>query len=137
MFKYFVAVLMMYLGIATMFLPLEPNSDLGIIYETRVTLVLFGLYFFASGATLLIGKIRKMRRVTGHGLFMIYLAYTFGFILNWVGFDFSHAYGNLIGAVIMGALYLRWKHEIYYYQPLDTAENDVVESELPNDDRTK
>lgn len=115
--KYVLAAFMMYAGIATMFLPPQTGSNLGFIYENRWVIASFGVLFFISGLTLFIGKIMKRRRVIGHGLFMVYVCFLFSFILNWVGLSFYAASGNLIGSFIVGALYLRWKYYIYYYQP--------------------
>lgn len=136
MFKYIIALFMMYAGVATFFVPLEQDSRLGFIYENRVALVLFGLYFIVSGMLLFIGKIAKMRKTTGHGLFLTYNAFLFGFILNWVGLSFSHAWANLVAAVVVGGLYLRWKYHIYYYEPaLDKVREKMLESEPLDDDR--
>lgn len=117
--KYILAVFMMYAGIMTTMLPPEPSSRLGFIYESRVSLVVFGIIFFLSGLTLLVGKIKKWRRVEGWGLMANYLCFFFAFILNWVGLGWGAAWGNLIVAVVVAGLYLRWKYHIFYYEPVD------------------
>lgn len=135
-FKYVLSLFMMYAGIATMFLPIDNTSDLGFIYESRLALVAFGMFFFGSGLMLFIGKVTKMRKVAGHGLFSIYICFMFAFILNWVVLGFSAAWPNLAGAVVVGGLYLRWKYHIYYYEPpLDKVRAKMLESEPLDDDR--
>ena len=57
--KYIIALFMMYAGVMTMLTPPLDKSHLGIVYETRATLVLFGIIFFLSGLTLFVGKIMK------------------------------------------------------------------------------
>jgi len=72
MFKYFIALFMMYAGIATLFVDPTPDTKLGIIYENKVSLVILGIIIFCSGLTLFLGKILKKRRVQGWGLFAVY-----------------------------------------------------------------
>jgi len=127
MFKYFIALFMMYAGIATLFLDPTPDTKLGIIYENKVSLVILGIIIFCSGFTLFLGKILKKRRVQGWGLFAIYNCYLFAGLLNWYALGWSAAWSNLLGAVIVGALYLRWKYHIYYYDPVDKKHRLVVE----------
>lgn len=115
--KYIIALFMMYAGVMTMLTPPLDKSHLGIVYETRATLVLFGIIFFLSGLTLFVGKIMKWKRWVGHGLYAIYMCFLFATFLNWYGLGFDAAVGNMVGSVIVGALYLRWKYRIYYYEP--------------------
>lgn len=119
-FKYIIAVFMMVAGIQTMFVETDPLAP-GFIYESRTALVIIGGVFFSSGLTLFVGKLTKMRRVTGHGLFMVYSCFLFATILSWVAFGFAEATGNLIGTLVTGGLYLRWKYHIYYYDGVDKA----------------
>ena len=100
-----------------MLLNASSNSNLGFIYESRNALVLLGMFFFASGLTLFIGKIAKIRRIQGYGLFMIYSCFLFACLINWLGYGFDRAWFNMTGALITGALYLRWKYHIYIYEP--------------------
>lgn len=117
-FKYIVALFMMYAGAATMFAHAEDDgSRLGWLYESRTTLVILGFIFFLSGAVLLYGKVRKMRKTIGYGLMLVYLCFLFATILTCYGYGFKDAIPNGIGTIITGALYLRWKYHIYYYQP--------------------
>jgi len=127
--KYLIAVLMILSGINTMFFD-EPVdvSRLGFIYENRWTLFAFGVFFFISGMTLLVAKIKKMRRIVGYSLMTIYLTFLFVSILNWYAFGVGQAVGNIIGAVVVGGLYLRWKYHIYYYEPsVDRIHERMVE----------
>lgn len=107
----------MFAGIQTMFLPPDPNTRLGFIYETRPSLVSFGILFFSSGFVLFIGKIKKWKKVVGVGLMMIYLDYLFAAFLNWYAIGWSAAWGNFIGALLLGVLHLKWKRETYNPKP--------------------
>jgi uncharacterized integral membrane protein len=119
-FKYLLAIFMMYAGVATMFAhPLDDGSRVGWLYQSRVTLLGLGFIFFASGALLFYGKIRRMRRTIGHGLMAVYLCFLFATIVTWYGYGFKDAIPNGIGTLITGILYLRWKYHIYYYVPVD------------------
>lgn len=110
---------MMYIGVATMLMPADDGSELGVIYNNRLALVTFGCFFFASGLTLFIGKVVKRNKTTGHGLFMIYISFLFGFIISTLESDWNSASTNLVASLIVGALYLRWKYHIYYYDTVD------------------
>lgn len=119
-FKYLLAVFMMFAGVVTMFAHITPvEAPLGFLYSTRISLVIFGIIFFVSGATLLIGKIRKSRKWTGRGLLYIYYCFLFASIINGIS-----SYGavaewlpNAILALITGALWLRWKLKTEYVNP--------------------
>lgn len=124
--KYLLALYLMYAGIDTMFGPVADSSDLGLVYETRFTLVIFGIIFFTSGAVLLLGKIFKRMRVIGWGLYAIFLCFLFATILNWVGLGTSHAVGNLVMSILVGLLYLRWKRLYREQQVLDTPHDVVI-----------
>jgi len=116
--NYFFAVFMMYAGIVTMFLPLDyEGGRFGWLYNTRLSLVLFGIIFFLSGFVLFYGKVRKKDRLIGLGLQAIYLCYLFAALLNWVALGWYAAWQNFIGAAIVGALYLRWKYKAFYVVP--------------------
>lgn len=119
-FKYILGAFMMYAGILTMFIETQP-LDPRYVYDSRFVLATIGTFFFISGLTLFVGKLTKMRRVVGHGLFMVYCCFLFATLLSWTSFGFAEASGNLIGMLIAGGLYLRWKYHIYYYDPLDKA----------------
>lgn len=126
-FKFLMAISMMVSGVQTMLVKPLAHSHLGLVYETKATLVAFGILFFVSGALLFIGKAFKRHKMHGWGLYLIALDYTFGFILNWIGLGWSDAWVNGVFALIMSALYLRWKYHIYYYEP-KTTRQDALES---------
>lgn len=111
--KYLFAAYMMIAGVLTCFMSPTP-SKLGFFYSTRATLVVIGVIIFLSGLTLMVGKIKKNRELTGHGLFAVYLCYLFAFFLNWYALGWWAAWSNGICAVILGALYIRWKYQILY-----------------------
>jgi hypothetical protein len=118
-FKVFVAVFLMYAGIATLFLQGDTTTKLDIVYANRFVLATLGMLIFLSGATLFYGKVFKHRRIEGYGLFAAYNCYLFAGILNWYAIGWDAAWSNLIGALIMGLLYLRWKYHIYYPKRVD------------------
>lgn len=109
---------MMYAGVVTMLVDTSEPAP-GFIYNSRTALVAIGIIFFISGFTLFVGKLTKQSRTIGHGLFMVYSCFLFATLLSWVAFGFTDAVGNLIGTLITGGLYLRWKYHIFYYDPLD------------------
>lgn len=120
-FKYLIAVFMMFAGVATAFAPIEPaGADFGWLYESRYALVLYGVTFFLSGLALFWGKIRKSRKWTGIGLLWIYLSFLYAALLNmlvWGIADPSAWGGNLIVALVVGGLYLRWRFQTAYINP--------------------
>lgn len=120
-FKYLLGAFMMYAGIVTMFVTPDSGLEPGFVYESRFVLALIGTAFFISGLTLFVGKLTKMRRTTGHGLFMVYSCFLFATLLTLFTYGFMDAVPNLIGMLVSGGLYLRWKYHIYYYDPLDKA----------------
>jgi hypothetical protein len=116
-FKYLIAALMLFEGVETAIGPLRPQGgDLGFIYSNRVSLVCFGVYFFSCGAALLYGKLKKSRRWTGRGLLMTFIAFLFAGILNTMADDRLSA-ENLIAAVVLGGLWLRWRIKTSYIDP--------------------
>ena len=117
--KYIIAVFMMHAGIATVFTREDLAAEPDFIYESRGVLVTIGVLFFTSGLTLFMGKLTKMSRIIGHGLFMVYSCFLFASLLSWFSFGFVHALGNLTATLVVGGLYLRWKYHIYYYDPVD------------------
>lgn len=110
--------LMMCAGVLIMFSETEP-LDPRYVYDSRFALTTIGIIFFMSGLTLFVGKLAKMHRAVGHGLFMTYCCFLFATLLSWVSFGFAEASGSLIGMLIAGALHLRWKYHVYYYDTLD------------------
>ncbi len=129
-FKYIVAVFMMYAGVATAWMVTEHEHDprLGFIYNHHWSLVLLGVIFFLAGAVLFWGKVRKKRRTIGHGLMATYLCFLFGAIIVWYADGVVAAVPNSIAALITAGLYLRWKYHIYYYEPsVDKVQDMMVE----------
>jgi hypothetical protein len=117
-FKYVLAVFMMYAGVTTAFGPLHPLSgQLGFLYSTRIWVVIFGIVFFFSGLTLLYGKLKRSRKWTGRGLFAIYTCFLFATVLNALTYHFNPGFwvANLVGTLITGALWLRWKFKTEYF----------------------
>lgn len=125
-FKYLIALFMLYAGAVTLIAAGSPGESLGLFYENSSVLTMFGLLFFASGGMLLVGKIAKKDRLTGYGLFLTYSCFLFAAIANWVANGFYAASGNLIGALIVGGLYLRWKYHIYYYDRSCVSSESVL-----------
>ena len=120
MFKYLLAIFMIVVGVYTALLPLEPAAgQLGFIFAHRISLIAFGAAFAGSGLTLLIGKIKRSRRLTGKGLLAIYLCFVFGGILNGMSFDWALAswLPNILASLVVGALWLRWKMKTEYIDP--------------------
>lgn len=120
-FKYLIAISMLFSGVITAFGPTTAVAgSLGIIYSSRVSLVILGIIFFLSGCALLYGKIRKSKRWTGYGLMAIYCCFIFAALMNGVAFGFQN-YGvwvwNAGIGFIMGMLYLRWKFKVSYLNP--------------------
>ena len=118
-FKYLLAGVMMLSGVQTMFVPtIQVDGLLGIIYGSRISLVIFGLIVFASGAILLYGKITKSKRWTGVGLMSVYCCLLFATIIQLVAFSTPDSWvANGIMALITGALWLRWRFKTAYINP--------------------
>lgn len=119
-FQFILAAFMMYAGIATaLFVPTGNHHDkFGWIYDSRISLVILGVIFFCSGATLFVGKFFKKKHIVGYGLMAIYLCFLFAGLLDWVALGFGAALTNLVASCIVGFLYLRWKHNFLYDPPL-------------------
>ena len=116
-FKYIVAIFMMVAGVLT---PLQESEavdgPLGVLYSSRLSLSIFGLIFFLSGATLFYGKVTKSKKWTGAGLFVIFACFLFSAILDTAA-RHSPSIGNFVCAVIMALLYLRWRFKTAYIDP--------------------
>jgi hypothetical protein len=116
--NYLLALFMMYAGVTTAFAPVDTQvaEHFGWLYNTRASLLVFGIWFFCSGLSLFLGKIFKQDSVVGHSLMSIYCCYVFAAILNWIALGWALGWPNLVGAGIVGALYLRWKYQLFYPQ---------------------
>lgn len=116
--KYLLAVFMILAGIATAISDLMPLGDgtLGYIYTHRWALVSLGTIFTASGLALLYGKITRSRHWIGYGLLSIFACFLFAFILN-TGSSQGFDWGNAMAAVVVGALFLRWRFKTSYINP--------------------
>jgi hypothetical protein len=127
--KYLLAALVIFAGVSTAWMPLTPVSGpLGFIYSTRVGLLLFGAVVFASGALLMVSKIKHSRRGVGRGLMACYCCFLFATIIQIAAFGLSPANwaGNAIFALLTGALWLRWKFKTEYIDP-GHFRHDVIE----------
>jgi hypothetical protein len=114
---YIIAGFMLLAGVLTPFAKLQPmDGALGYIYNTRISLVCFGIVFFASGAALLYGKIRKNKTWTGNGLLAVFACFTFSAVLETVARN-TPSIGNIIAAIILAILYLRWRFTTVYVKP--------------------
>lgn len=118
-FKYIVGFFMMFAGVQTAILAVEHDhvDSLGWVYNNHWTLWSLAIIFFLSGAAVVAGKLFKKSKVLGYGLMGTYMSFLFGAIIAWVGYTWVDAIPNGTAAVITGALYLRWKYNIYYYEP--------------------
>lgn len=103
-----------------MFGELTPmDGALGFLYETRASLVFFGILFACSGLMLLYGKWRRSRKWTGRGLMFIYCEFLFATIINGIAYNWVPGYwvGNAVATAIVAALWLRWKFKTEYVNP--------------------
>lgn len=119
-FKWLLALFMILEGFATMFSPVTPlDGRLGWLYSSRLTLIIFGFIFLASGLMLLWGKIRRSKKWVGHGLLAIYLCFLFATLIQFVARPnvVIEYLPNLIGSLVIGALWLRWKMKTKYINP--------------------
>ena len=119
-FKYIVAGYMMLAGALTTFAPPDSTVDgsMHVIYGVQFSISVIGIIIFASGLTLMVGKMRKNRKLTGRGLFSTYLCFFFATLLNAAAYgDPTTWVSNLVMAVIMGLLWLRWKFKTEYVNP--------------------
>jgi len=116
-FKYLVAIFMMVAGVLTPLQnPEHVESTLGFIYESRLALSIFGIIFFLSGAMLFYGKFMKSKKWTGAGLFAIFACFLFSACLDTAA-RHTPSIGNFVCALIMAALYLRWRFKTAYIDP--------------------
>lgn len=118
--KYIISVFMMFYGVARAFGPIKPlDGDLGVLYSSRLFLVIMGIIFFASGLVLLLGKINRRKKMVGYGLGLVYLCFLFGTVINGMATDWRFAaWGpNLLCTIIVGVLWLRWKFKTEYVDP--------------------
>lgn len=117
-FKYLVAGYMMLAGVLTPFAT-DASTTLGWIYGNPYSLAVLGLLVFVSGAILLYGKVRRSKRWTGRGLFYCCACFLFAAILNAVAYvgDPTYWVGNAVAALVMAALWLRWKLKQVYVSP--------------------
>lgn len=73
--------------------------------------VIFGTFVFVVGLTLLLGLLFDRHKVIGYSLAGIFQCFLFAAVLMAIQFGFFSAVWapNFICAVIVGALYVRWK----------------------------
>lgn len=120
-FKYIVACYMIIAGALTIFMPSDNtvNPKVSLVFGHKISIVIIAIAILASGVVLLIGKIKKNRVLTGRGLFAVYLCFFFATILNAIAYygDPTTWVSNLIMAIIMGLLWLRWKFKTEYVNP--------------------
>lgn len=120
-FKYIVAGYMMLAGALTTFSPPDSTvqGSMHVIYGVQFSISLIGIIIFLSGLGLMIGKIKKSRRLTGRGLFATYLCFFFATFLNALAYngDPTTWVSNAIMAIIMALLWLRWKFKTEYVNP--------------------
>jgi predicted Na+-dependent transporter len=113
--NYLLALFMMYAGVITAIAPLDTSQDrFGWIYGSRFMLVLFGLIFFGSGASLFVSKLVQYEPIIGHSLMAIYLCFVFAALLNMASGSWIDGLPNLVASGIVGLLYLRWKYRFFY-----------------------
>lgn len=118
--KYVLATFMMYAGATTAFGPIDPyDGRLDWMLNSRISLMIFGTLFFISGLTLFLGKVLKKYDWTGRGLMMVYLSFLFAALVNTFAIGWNEGSYNFIAAMIVGALYLRWKHHFWYFDAKD------------------
>jgi hypothetical protein len=130
-FKYVLAGYMMLAGALTTVAPGDPRVQgaMQAIYTSRISLVIIGLVIFLAGLILLIGKIKRSRKLVGRGLWAVYCCFVFATILNFLAYhDPSYWVGNLVMAIVVGALWLRWKFKTEYVNPKHFRD-DVVHRE--------
>jgi hypothetical protein len=120
-FEYIVGGYMIFAGIVTTIL--DPDQSvtnfMHFLYGTRTGVVVVGLIIAAAGIILLVGKIRRSKKLHGRGLFCTYLCFLFAAVLNYVAYagDPTVWVSNIIMAAIIAALWLRWKMLTNYLNP--------------------
>jgi len=116
-FKYAVAIFMMVAGVLTPLQDTEPvGGALGFLYASKISLGLFGLVFFTSGAVLFYGKMMKNKRFVGLGLMLVFICFLFSGLIETIARHVP-SIGNFTSAGIMGLLYLRWRLKTAYIDP--------------------
>jgi intracellular septation protein A len=120
-FEYLVAGYLVLAGGLTMVIQPDPavTNFMRVLYGTRTGVIIVGLVIVISGLVLMIGKIRKSKRQHGRGLFCTYLCFFFAAILNAVAYagDPTVWVSNAVMALIIGALWLRWRLKTEYINP--------------------
>lgn len=120
-FEYLVAAYMIFAGVVTMIIEPDPavTNFMKLLYGTRTGVIIVGLIIAASGLILLVGKIRKSKKLHGRGLFYTYLCFFFAAILNYIAYsgDPTVWVSNVIMAAIIAALWLRWRLKTEYLDP--------------------
>ena len=78
-FEYIVSGYMILAGLVTTITPGDPTVQgaMQAIYTSRIALVIIGLIIAGAGLALLVGKIKKDRKLHGRGLWLIYCCFLF------------------------------------------------------------
>lgn len=99
--------------------PVTPlDGVFGLLYGSRVMLVIAGLVIFASGAFLFYAKFKKKRRLTGPGLMAVYLCFLYTATLNLITHQyFLYWLTDLIACTVAAALWIYWKLQTEYINP--------------------
>lgn len=132
-FKYLLGGLTILAGFTTATGPITPlDGALGWLYSSRPPLVLLGIVAALSGGYLILAKLKKSRRHTGRALMTCYLLYTFATLLQMLAAGVTAGIPNLIGAVIFGLLYLRWRFKTAYVDPQHFVDSiEPLRDDLP------
>lgn len=118
--KYLLVGVTFFGGITTMFSPVTPAAGaLGLIYSSRITLIILGVIIMGCALALLYGRLRRSRVWTGRGLMAVYCCYFFAALLNGAAFGWTPDawLPNMLLAFIAGILWLRWKFKTEYIDP--------------------
>lgn len=133
--EYFIGAYLVFNGLLTVFA--DPDDSvvglMHILYGTHLGLIIAGLIIAASGLTLLVSKIKKLKKTHGRGLFYVYLCYLFATILNFIAYGGTASWvGNAIGILVVGALWLRWKFKTEYVNPRQFRNKTIdMRNDLP------
>ena len=114
-FKYLLGIYFMIAGALTPFAGME-TENYSFLFTNVWILTAFGIVIFLSGLTLVIGKWRRSREITGSGLMAVFCCFIFFGVLNSLGLG-AFDPGNFIGAAVAGLLYLRWRFKTAYVDP--------------------
>lgn len=114
-FKYLIAIYMMFAGLVTPFMSVAIDH-LGWLYSSPVSLTIAGTIIFCSGLWLFLGKVRRNRKQVGQGLMMCFCCFIFSGVLNSLAFVMFDP-GNFIAAGVIAILYLRWRFKTAYIDP--------------------